>query len=187
MSLYLKDKNDELKKIAKEQKKAQKGRWKEAPKYSARILSAVGVLCVMAVIAGVAASMPLLLKAANASPGSNSWDDIGLGDYKFNKASGDIDELSDLKFLYAIVDGDFTGYAAAIETEDQLKAVLSGLKTSKTTAGGDTIQRNDKVMFKLTRDFELEDWMLDGTTSFEKDLFDGQGHTITCGDRKSVV
>lgn len=181
MSLYLKDKNDELKKIAKEQKKAQKGRWKEAPKYSARILSAVGVLCVMAVIAGVAASMPLLLKAANASPGSNSWDDIGLGDYKFNKASGDIDELSDLKFLYAIVDGDFTGYAAAIETEDQLKAVLSGLKTSKTTAGGDTIQRNDKVMFKLTRDFELEDWMLDGTTSFEKDLFDGQGHTITCG------
>lgn len=178
MSLYLKDKNDELKKIAKEQKKAQKGRWKEAPKYSARILSAVGVLCVLAVIVGVAAFMPILSKATeDPSTEPSGWDIYNVPETvqncTFNKASGGITKLSQLTLLDAEFDGEgnVATCIAGIETVDQLKAVLSGLSTT---------DRSVKVIFKLTQDLTLTDWQLDETTTFAMDTFDGQGHTITC-------
>lgn len=187
MSLYLKDKNHEIQNRAKEQKNAERRKWKEAPKYISRILSAVGVLCVLAVIVGVAAYMPILAKAVPADPSetpTESWESAGLAGYEFNKAQGEIDTLSD--FTYLGVDANTSCYVAAIETEEQLKAVLSGLKTSKTltdagTGSTTTTNRTQKVLFKLTGDFTLADWILDGSNNtFAMDVFDGQGHTITC-------
>ena len=106
MSLYLKDKNDELQNRAKETKNAERRKWKEAPGYISRILSAVGVLCVLAVIVGVAAYMPILSKAvASDPPGTTpeSWETVGLAGYEFNKAQGErIYTLNDFTYQGAV-------------------------------------------------------------------------------------
>lgn len=188
MSLYLKDKNDELQNRAKEPKNAERRKWKEAPGYTSRILSALGVLCVLAVIVGVAAYMPILSKAETGMPDppEESWESFDLEGYEFNKTSGTIKMLSDFPYQGAVTEGSNTYFVAAIETEDQLKAALSGLKTSKTlTDAGNstttTTDRTQKVLFKLTKDLTITDWILDGSyNTFAKDVFDGQGHTITC-------
>lgn len=192
MSLYLKDKNDELQNREKGPKNVERRKWKEAPGYISRILSAVGVLCVLAVIVGVAAYMPILAKAVPADPPvtpTESWETLGLAGYNFNKTSGEIETLTDLTYLGTVTEGSNTYHAAAIENEDQLKAVLSGLKTSK-TVDSTTYSRDKVVIFKLTKDMTITDWELDGTYSFEKAVFDGQGHTITCkytGSKTTVI
>lgn len=204
MGLYLKEKNDELQNIEKERREAEptsaeessvfkqrskrvntkknrvkeaiRRKWKEAPQYTARILSVAGVLCVLAVMVVVAANLPLLSKAEEAEV--SDWDIYPVPDTvkncTFHKASGEITKLSDLKCLGVAEfdgEGNVATCIAGIETVDQLKAVLSGLSTT---------DRNVNVIFKLTGDLTLTDWQLDGTSSFEMDTFDGQGHTITC-------
>ncbi len=188
MSLYLKDKNDELQNREKGPKNVERRKWKEAPGYTSRILSALGVLCVLAVIVGIAAYMPILSKAetgTNLPPLPTKWGETSLPLYQFNQFSETV-KLEDLTFLNATYDeGNNLVVEAAITTEEQLKAVLSGLKTSGTAkdeSGNTTpITRTDKVIFKLTKDMTITDWILDGTdNTFAMDVFDGQGHTITC-------
>ncbi len=179
MSLYLKDKNDELQNIEKEQKKVKKRKWKEASKYTSRILSAVGVLCVLAVIAGAAAFMPILSKAEGEV---DPWDQYapGTADCTFNQAIGEIDKLRDLKYLDKDYDSEGNPiYIAGIETVDQLKAVLSGLSTADRTDSN--TGKVFEVVFRLTKDLTLTDWIAEGSANtFSNAVFDGQGHTITC-------
>lgn len=180
MSLYLKNKNDELQNIEKEQKEATKRKRKKAQKVTAGILSAVGVLCALAVVAGAAAYMPILSKAETGEP--SAWDQYapGLGECQFNQACGETDTLSDLKYLG--YEPDMTSgnliHKAAIETEEQLKAVLSGLSTTgRTSEEGETTE----IIFILTKDLTLTDWIAEGSANtFSNAVFDGQGHTITC-------
>ena len=138
MSLYLKDNNDELQNREKGPKNVERRKWKEAPGYTSRILSALGVLCVLAVIVGIAAYMPILSKAetgTNLPPLPTKWGETSLPLYQFNQFSETV-KLEDLTFLNATYDeGNNLVVEAAITTEEQLKAVLSGLKTSGTEIG----------------------------------------------------
>lgn len=146
-----------------------------------RLYSVLGVLCVLAVIIVVAVNTPVLSQAAT----NDGWEDYtkyadsaeSLGEWEFNVAYDGTSKLSNLTYL-----GEENGVpCAGVATENQLKAVLSGLKTSDGTNA-----RSQKVIFKLTKDLSLSEYSqhvhineLSTENWFEKDTFDGQGHVIS--------
>ena len=98
-----------------------------------RLYSVLGVLCVLAVIIVVAVNTPVLSQAAT----NDGWEDYTkyadsaerLGEWEVNVAYDGTSKLSNLTYL-----GAENGVpCAGVATENQLKAVLSGLKTSDGT------------------------------------------------------
>ncbi|MGN1180551.1 MAG: chitobiase/beta-hexosaminidase C-terminal domain-containing protein [Suilimivivens sp.] len=195
MSLYLKNRKNKSKNMIQNQKAKIKRRWNGISKYTGRIYSLAGILCVLAVIICAAVYEPVWSKAA-----TSGWSDYPmysdaqngetLGDWEFNTSSGNGMKLGDLDFIGTEMQDGVELPCAAIKTEEQLNAVLSGLKTSD----DDGHQRTQKVIFKLTKDLSYSgqgnvvSQKRDMDTGvalneyegnvFEMDTFDGQGHII---------
>lgn len=173
---------------------------KHISRYSGRLYSLAGLLCVLAVIVGVALYVPKRLQAA---PGTgtggtetveedpNGWDRYpevsALRDWEFNKPYGSVAKLGDLKIIGIQGEGNSAIPYVAVETSEELSAVLSGVKTKK---DGTNEKRNRVIIFK-----QMSDLVYSGSVksveknsgdsystvySFEKDIYDGQGYTITC-------
>lgn len=217
MSLYLKNKRNESQDAIQNQPQAErrsvpggrlekadtkksrlktniKRKWKELSRYSGRIYSMLGVLCVLAVVICVAIYEPVWSKAATTPTNPTGWADYNysdndtsknLGEWEFNTGGK---KLGDLTFIGTETQDGQTLPCAAVTTEDELKAVVSGLKTEDDA--GNT--RTQEVIFKLTTDLNLN-WTDDDIPCikqktddnytgnwFKMDTFDGQGHVITC-------
>lgn len=188
--------------------------WNNKSKNKKKIFVASGTLCILMAIGCIALYLPKWTQAAQGTT-PTGWEDYemadggvegyNLGDWEFNASYGTGDEtvskLSDLVFI-----GTQDGVpCAAIQTQNQLKAVLSGLKTSYTSSVSDSnisCTRSQKVVFKLLNDLSIDaglhiqqkedgSWtsadtvVLPGQTPylgtylFEKDTFDGMGHKIS--------
>lgn len=197
MSLHMNNLKNNLKKISR---------------HSGRIYSMAGILCVAAVIIGAAVYTPGRSQAAPVNPtGWNSYPKDSstqynwtcLGDWEFNSPYGSVTKLSDLEFIGTEMQDGVELPCAAIETEEQLRAVLSGLKTTQTMVSDNlvsgqvvsqttyTFNRSQRVIFKLMKDMNYSSsssmpcvrqtaFGKYSGPQFEMDTFDGQGHTITC-------
>ena len=193
-----------------------KKRMNKWAKYSGKIYSTLGVLCVVIVVMCLVLGMPKWSQAAEVT-NPTGWSDYpmaegtdkNLGDFEFNFSSGDVTKLSDLVFI-----GTQDGVpCAAIQTEEQLKAVLSGLKTSyvQTDESGNitaSYEREQHIIFKLMKDMSVDrtrgvvqkedgtydstprisfGTIIEGVNTFEKATFDGLGYTITINSTSSDI
>lgn len=195
MSLYLKNKRNESQDAIQNQPQAER-----RSVLGRRIYSTLGVLCVLAVAICVAIYEPVWSKAATTPTNPTRWEDYNysdtitsdtknLGEWQFNTGGM---TLGELHFIGTETQDGQTLPCAAVTKEDELKAVLSGLKTADDA--GNT--RTQKVIFKLTKDLpyngqgNVVSQKRDMDTGvaldeyegnvFEMDTFDGQGHIITC-------
>ncbi|MBQ6886987.1 MAG: chitobiase/beta-hexosaminidase C-terminal domain-containing protein [Lachnospiraceae bacterium] len=196
MSLYLKDKikneNSEKKRMSK---------W---AKYSGKIYSTLGVLCVVIVVMCLVLGIPKWTQAAEVTnptgwsdyPMADGVTDRNLGEWYFNQSSGSVAKLSDLTFVGTQIQDGEELPCAAIDTKEQLYAVLSGLRT--TDVYDSDIKRSQRVIFLLTTDLSIDNRMSDNAilleyygdtyagNVFSLDTFDGQGHSIEISSFEST-
>lgn len=189
-----------------------KKKWKKTIQKQWKPYIFFGIFFVVAAVAGLVMAMPGQAKADPAAPTGwsdypvsdsyvypegTTYEDMNLGEWSFMSSYNTV-HLRDFEFA-GTEELDGKRYPCAlIKTEDELKAVLSGLGKSM-SIGETPIQRTQKIIFKLSKDFTYsptgkmvyvsKDISENKYTAGEtfSDIFDGQGYTITYDGSTDVI